>query len=556
MRKFKRASTQVDLMETAPRAIVHMRAQRERKRLGLIFGSGASKALGFPEWPELVYRIAKHPDVGAEDLVNLFGSNEPGEDKPKAITKSLASITQMLFSYFRRQQIRSKKLREPITYLQEQEIKSVWLRIVHSQLYKDVDLGKRKKQLDDHPYLMDFLQLIKSAPLTVNYNFDDTLEQLLLKNRSSDEIASTRGYEVTYRPNSQFQKDAGVIYHPNGFLPSTFEDGTSPDVIFSDDAFQDQLISAAAGKYIHLSNHLFRNTCLLIGLSLDDTTLQSMLRQNAVANPGNVHYIVHFTPREEGNDEKAMEAIFEANFNSYNLYTLFLDATGIKELAKLLTLNTVPFQLGFPNCRRKFVYYLVGSIGSGKSTATSNFRNLHTYDEWIDERLPLLARPENEIKEDSVVEDLDNWVVEQFRKKNFALVRVDEGIHLIDRCPLDPLTFGPREKRSSKASKLISRITDASVNLAPGHIIFLDCDLAELKVRNSFKHKYWPDEELQSLCQTMSEIYDELPKSTVHTDGRSAAEVAREIAKIIFLHEYAEVNVREHLERHSGVSNA
>src|SRR5882724_1395906 len=114
---------------------------------------------------------------------------------------------------------------------------------------------------------------------------------MLLDARDDVEREKTRGYEVAYRPNSQFQKDTSVIYHPNGFLPSTFEDGTSAEVIFSDEAFQDQLLSAATGKYLHLSNHLFRNTCLLIGLSLEDPTLQSMLRQNALGSPGNIHYI-------------------------------------------------------------------------------------------------------------------------------------------------------------------------------------------------------------------------------------------------------------------------
>jgi len=145
-----------------------------------------------------------------------------------------------------------------------------------------------------------------------------TLEQLLLQNRDGDELTRTRGYETTYKPNSQFQKDSGVIYHPNGFLPFTFEDGTSPEVVFSDDAFQDQLISAATGKYIHLSNHLFRNTCLLIGLSLEDSTLQSLLRQNAVTNPGHIHYIVQYTSPGVNDDASTMEAIFQSNFSSYN----------------------------------------------------------------------------------------------------------------------------------------------------------------------------------------------------------------------------------------------
>ena len=145
-------------------------------------------------------------------------------------------------------------------------------------------------------YLNAFTDIIKQSPLTVTYNFDDSLEQMLAFARSADESETTRGYEMVDRPNSQFRRSDSVIYHPNGCLPAVFENGASADVVFADDLFQDQLISAANGKYVHLSGHLFRNTCLLIGLSLEDSTLQSVLRQNAVQNPGNIHYIVQYTP--------------------------------------------------------------------------------------------------------------------------------------------------------------------------------------------------------------------------------------------------------------------
>jgi hypothetical protein len=52
-------SAPASLMATTPRAVVHLRAQAQRKRLGLIFGSGASKDLGFPNWPELIQRVAQ-----------------------------------------------------------------------------------------------------------------------------------------------------------------------------------------------------------------------------------------------------------------------------------------------------------------------------------------------------------------------------------------------------------------------------------------------------------------------------------------------------------------
>lgn len=429
-------------------------------------------------------------------------------------------------------------------------IKSDWLKIIHHELYKDVDQTERKNAIDAHPYLNEFRDIIKGSPLTVNYNFDDTIEKLLIQSRSQEEQLTTRGYETVDLPSAQFQNNAGVVYHPNGFIPSKFNDGASAEVIFASDAFQDQLISAVNGRYIHLSNHLFRNTCLLIGLSLDDPTLQSMLRQNAVSNPGHIHYAVHFVPEGQSLSNEIRISIFNSNFSSYNLVTLFLSAAGVRRLAQLIRMHDQEFDFEFAPYRRKYVYYVIGSIGAGKSTVAGNFRNLLSYDEWIDERLPELAKPQSEVDEASVP-SVDDWIARQFMKKNHALMSCKEGIHIVDRCPLDPLTF-PGD-RKTKAERVLQTITKGgAIKIDHGHVIMLDCDLTELKFRNSLKHKYWSDSKLQELLDDINHVYSNVPKTVVCTRGRGAAEVAREIAKVIFLNEYNPVDIAAQLQHFAG----
>jgi hypothetical protein len=537
--KNRHPQTEFELMNDLPRIVVHMRAQKKRGRLGLIFGSGASHDLGFPDWESLVKRVAKDRRVKATALLSKFLASS---SKKKQLRRSLASITQMLFAHYREESIRKRRLKEPLTYLREQEIRSAWLKVIYEQLYRGVNESNRRKKIERHPYLMEFLEIIKNSPLTVNYNFDDTLEKMLLFSRTKEEQTRTRGYETTYKPNCQFQKDRGIIYHPNGFLPMPFQDGSSPEVVFSDDSFQDQLISAATGKYIHLSNHLLRNTCLLIGVSLEDATLQNLLRQNAVANPGHIHYLVHFLEDGKELDPKTAEAIFQANFVSYNLYTLFLTNSGIRNLASLIGQHDNQFSLTYASEARKFVYYLVGSVGSGKSTAGANFRNLTTYDEWIDPRRAELAKPDDQLTP-AKRKELDRWIAEQFRKKNYAVVVAQEGIHLIDRCPLDPLTFGKAEARTKKAARLIREITKTRP-IASGHIIYLDCAVEDLEVRNSFKHKYWGQRKLKKLVDAIDQVYGSVEKSIVCTRGRTSDQVAREIAKIIFIGKYREANIQ------------
>lgn len=549
------ASTiQDNLMQSIPRAVVHLRSQKKDNRLGLIFGAGIGADLGYPNWDELVRRISEHKDVGGIKVWNKLKSEGAGG---RAVTRSLASVTQMLFSQFRKRKIKERGIKRALTFVQEQRIKTDWLRLIHSQLYMGLlDRSVRTEKLKAHPYLEAFRKIIKKSPLTVTYNFDDSLELMLAEARSDDEEDTERGYERIDSPDAQFKRDNGVIYHPNGCITAVFSDGTSRDVVFADDSFQDQLLSAATGKFVHLSNHLFRNTCLLIGLSLDDSTLQSLLRQNAVQNPGNVHYAIHFLTDGCAIDEDAQSAIFTANFESFGIITLFLRNDEIKALAGLIEMGDPVFDRDFGKYEPKFVYYLIGSVGAGKSTAASNFRNLINYDEWIDERDPNLAKPETEVDDDAAIERMNTYITEQFRKKNYALHNCAEGIHIVDRAPLDPLTFQAADKRSARAVILADHVTDKnSRTIVKGHIIQLTAPVADLMIRNSLKHKYWPVKEFKKLVGAIDEVYGPIERSVVCTSGRSASGVAKEIARIIFLEPYRPVDLQTELVRFANAES-
>ena len=543
-----------ELLQANSKAIVHLRSQLDRKRLGLVFGSGASKDLHFPDWQTLVGKIAKHPQVRGQTLVRKLFSRPKGQAGKPHATKSLSSITQLLFGLFKTNAIRRKKIKGPLTFLQDQEIRTAWIKLIHQALYEKVDPKRRSQAIKRHAYINSFFEIIKKSPMTVNYNFDDTLEKLLMINRNTEETVTTRGYETTHRPNSQFQKENGVIYHPNGFLPSVFADGASPELIFSDESFQDQLISATSGQYIQLSNFIFKNTCLLIGISLEDTTLQHLLRQSAVSNPGHIHYLVYFVSNDKEYDLDTLQAIFDANFACYNLYTLFLDRSGIKALGELISTSEDAFNVEYTSIPRKFIYYLIGAVGVGKSTAISNFRNLITYDEWIDERRSDMAIPEKRLppsKKKQQVSEINRWTAEQFRKKNIALEKKHTGIHLVDRCPLDPLTFGAVSERAAKAKDLLKTITDErSHQIENGHLIYLDGDVADIQQRNTYKHKYWTEQEITELIEKIEGVYGDIPKTKICTRGRSAFQVSREIAKVIFIDRYYGVDIERKLEKH------
>lgn len=99
-----------------PRPVVHMRSQIESKRFGLIFGAGISKPLGFPNWRELVDRIAEDPAVSGRSLMTV------------ANRFSETAKTQMLFQHFKSRFI--ENTREPYSFKLEKKIQGEWRRAI------------------------------------------------------------------------------------------------------------------------------------------------------------------------------------------------------------------------------------------------------------------------------------------------------------------------------------------------------------------------------------------------------------------------------------------
>jgi hypothetical protein len=114
--------------------------------------------------------------------------------------------------------------------------------------------------------------------------------------------------------------------------------------VFAEDAFADQLIASMSGHYSSLLHHLFKHTCLFIGISLDDSTLKHLLRQNARINPGHYHYYIAYVAPGETIDHDRIATVRAANFEVYNLITLFLNNEDIAALGTLLTAGETEFK--------------------------------------------------------------------------------------------------------------------------------------------------------------------------------------------------------------------
>jgi hypothetical protein len=519
------------VLQQYSRPIVHMRRQVIASRFGLVFGAGVSKRLGLPNWPELVEELAKDPEVHGENILQVV---PPRAGSPYK--------TEMLFEHFTKKRYAAVPPAQHHTRAIDYRIAADWREIVRRHLYAGVT-ADLSASLYGHPYLEQYLPLIRQSHMTVTYNFDDFLEQALLLRRRGDE--QSRGFESVTNPWTQFRRTTAIIYHPNGVVPQNVLETPSDRFVFSEASYADQLMGIFAGDQAGLLNHFSKHTCLLIGLSLEDETLRNVLMQAARACPGNFHYYVQYLKPGEDLDDEKRSAITGANFKVYNLVTLFLDDDGIRAVGEMINLDVCQRDqfcdfAAEHNIPVRFRFYVTGALGVGKSTAINHFRNLVVLDEWLDERPAILAKDFEKL--DAPERDqIDEWIAGQFRRKNDVLRNEREGIFVLDRGPLDPLCFTPDGEWRAKAGRLLGALCpgQARWRVEDGRVILLRGDGSELALRMVMTQR--KDYTAGKLCKMEAQLeraYGSVGVTAFDTRGLTPSDVARRVGEIVHLEPY------------------
>ena len=304
---FELSDLHKSVLEQYSRPIVHMRHQVRTKRFGLVFGAGLSKAFGIPTWGKLVQNIADDKEIQGQRVLNVI--------PPRT---GLPYKTEMLFEHYKKLRYAQAAVSKHHTRDLDFRIAADWRKIVQKHLYSGVknNLGDH---LETHPYLLQYIPLIKKTHMTVTYNFDDFIEQSLFRKRSPEEEPTSRGFESVTDPWTQFRRTEAIIYHPNGVMPQNPLETPSDRFVFSEASYAEQLMGFFAGDQAGLVNHFSKHTCLFIGLSLEDETLRNVLMQGARSCTGNFHYYVHYLDPGESLDDETRQAITLANFKVYNL---------------------------------------------------------------------------------------------------------------------------------------------------------------------------------------------------------------------------------------------
>ncbi len=536
------STVDLELFRRYSRPIIHLRQQIRRRKLGLVIGAGVSQTLGFPGWNELVGAIVT--DTTAKFPIEL--SHHISELPP-------TTQIQVAFEHFRnssRAASKDSSRRHELGKTDELGVRAEWRRVIRRALYKGVRLDFNNPE--QYPLLLSIARLIseKKVDLAVTYNFDDSLERAIqhetLKMRESVKGSTpprteiSLGYQTIWSMGTQQDPDNTTIYHPNGFISSRPQDLQSDSIVFSDEEFSDQLMQGITGELSTLTHYFSQNTCLLIGLSLRDTNLRYLLRQSKLLAPGNVHYLIYRISDANAKNRHALEGLFKAHFSAHNLYTMFLTDTEILSLLTWLSLTPSKFrELKEEHAlRNKFVFYVTGSPSVGKSTVVSSLRGFRVVNEWVEPSHPFAAQDFNKL---SVSEKniLDVWISRQFRLKNRFLVEEPEGIFVVDRAPLDPLSYErSTEGRQERATQHAAELAKSSSTFMAGQVILLKGDLRELERRLLVRDKNWDSQSVKHLEMAMEEIYSSTDTVSVETSDFNPDEVAHRILQVMLVDDY------------------
>lgn len=523
-------------VRSAWKYVCQLRVQLHKNKASLVLGAGISWDLKLPLWESLVEKIKKSMQTKAPE--SMMVTDAPGK---------AALILFEIFHSYKKYELIKKKLYADDN-LVEKKILSDWREIIHKALYSETKEKDRRTTIDNHPYFKEMIEFIKQSELTVNYNFDDYVE-FGLSCADLNPTKHERPYQTIWSHHAQFTKDKCVIYHPNGFLPFDKKKFQSESLIFSDGAFADQLLDGIGGGLSTLLHVLTKKTSILVGHSLTDSTLLHLLRKAAAISPGNYNYFIRFMKDDETLDAQSRAAIFEANFNNYNLITLFFKSADIREFLLAITISEDDFLLesDILGLSTKYCYYIVGSIGIGKSTVLSQFGNLITLDEWFDERPSEMAHSPEGLSTKKTM-TIDSWTNQQFGKKNNYLASKKVGLFLIDRSPIDPLTFVVDVTEEERARSMLNqgiRPGKSSKIIERGEIIHMVGEPREIWSRLITKRKEtsWPPEKIEKLQSKSMKLYEPLMPKLIHSTNRREVDVIRDVARVIFSSAYAPVDL-------------
>jgi hypothetical protein len=200
----------------------------------------------------------------------------------------------------------------------------------------------------------------------------------------------------------------------------------------------------------------------------------------------------------------------------------------------------------------KFVYYVTGAPAVGKTTIVSALRGFGVVNEWLEPSPASAARDFESLTQEEKTA-LDCWVSRQFRLKNRFLHDEQEGIFVVDRGPLDPLSYQlTRQERANRAHRHIEEISKSNQKLHEGALLLLRGDRRELIRRLVLRDKIWREDSVKFLSESIEEVYSGQKISSVETSDFSVRDIIARLLEIIMRESYAAVDFDSALQKING----
>jgi hypothetical protein len=535
------------------KALCHLNHAHHAKRLGMILGSGISDDLKIPKWRELIDRIEKK--------LRYQSGNSPESYR-----------AEQLFQHYRKGQV------EALNWSNRERIDAAvlvgWRETVASCLYNfffdatgKLNPDAYQKRIGEHPYLGALGSLARKLQLVVTHNFDDALEVAINMDPASA-AHPNRNYHSFWKPEPFLRRGMVNIYHPNGFTPLQPGLRGSDNLILTEASFADQLANSNNEEGHFFLRHLSDKTCLIIGHSLADGTLKNALRQHANQRPGHVNYYVHWIAGGEADLSEAQRAaIRQANFETYNLVTLFASSKEIAQILQIISMEEGDLEgsMAHHSVASRYVYYIVGAVSSGKSTMLRNLRDLATVEEWPSNMPAVMNRPSIGLPK-TEEELIDRRLEEAIWNKNAEARDIKAGVVAVDRAPLDFIAFPskPSETLGQAARRrdgaVLERLLDHKLrDLCPGQVLVVRADAEVLVERQLRRGRTTPTEVsngrafqyLERQKSRLLRVYERAIKqgSVVDTDNCSVAISVKDAARIIHLGNYTPFNFAQRLRQ-------
>ena len=152
----------------------------------------------------------------------------------------------------------------------------------------------------------------------------------------------------------------------------------------------------------------------------------------------------------------------------------------------------------------------------------------------------------------SKVREIDDWVARQFQHKNLILSdsRQKIGLHILDRCMLDPMSFKGEDERPERAKTLLDTVCGEKRNqtIQDGVIVLLEGDAEAIEERCRAAGKEFSSSQLEKMHNVLKKAYHGKHLHVIDTRRKSRPAVIKEIVRLMFTGHYEQMNIRRRLQ--------